>query len=101
MNTPPAIPTPIASQMRIAISTDIRSFSPREPALECRERDVGRRDRPVRRTREVVRERRPGDEGREMRPDRGGAGPPPPGDGGGGGGEPLATCGGAPAGGGG
>src|SRR5258706_15280908 len=70
MNTPPAIPTPIASHTRIAISTDMRSFSSREPALEGLERDIGRHDRPIRRAREVVRERRPGDEWREVRADR-------------------------------
>src|SRR6266545_2635666 len=70
MKTPAATPIPIASHTRIATSTDTASFSPGEPALEVRELEIRRRDRPVRSVREVVWKGRAVDERREVRADR-------------------------------
>src|SRR5437773_5622852 len=68
--TPPAIPTPIASQMRIAPSMDIDSFSAGKPPLERLELALLPRERPRRTARHVVLRRRSVDERREMRADR-------------------------------
>src|ERR1700687_3599583 len=71
MKTPPAIPTPITSQTRIAPSTlVISSLFPCEPVLERREREVRVVGRPVHFARQVDRGRRTVDQRREVGADR-------------------------------
>src|SRR5258706_5662990 len=71
MNTPAAIPMPIASHTRIAPSMLVSaSLVSREPALERREREVIDAHRPAGLAREVDGQRRTVDQGREVRADR-------------------------------
>src|SRR5205823_13415676 len=68
--TPAVIPMPIASQMRIATSTDTRSCSAGEPTLERRQPELAVCEAPRRGCRHVVGGGRSVDERREARADR-------------------------------